>query len=334
MYIAKVLSNLGAWEFIREKYPNHLAEIENVITLIEPQWSKLSYERSSQGKKLISPRDLSQNFKNQLNNLGWVGEKRKFGTKPSSGISKIDAVKDNLGIEYLFGKFAFVESNLFVKFPIFIQAGIIDLAIIIMPMKILSHQMVSGISSLEMVENRLDEIPAQLPKYPFVILGIPHEPSSMEVRELNNPFRTPERLLRVFLCHSSGDKQAVRELNRRLLSKKRIDPWLDEDKLLPGVDWDFEITKAVKTSDVVIVCISQESITKEGYVQKEIKRALDIADEKPEETIFIIPLKLEECEVPARLSRWQYVNYYEENAFSRLMNSLQKRAESLGITIE
>jgi len=36
-------------------------------------------------------------------------------------------------------------------------------------------------------------------------------------------------------------------------------------------------------------------VTKEGYIQKELRRVLDIALEKPEETIFIIPLRLEEC---------------------------------------
>lgn len=151
---------------------------------------------------------------------------------------------------------------------------------------------------------------------------------------LNRKEVMPDPQLKVFLCHSSGDKPVVRKLYQRLYSRNGIDPWLDEAKLLPGVRWDHEIAKAVKESDVVIVCFSKDSISKEGYVQKEIKRALDIADEKPEETIFIIPLKLEECEIPERLSQWQWVNYFEDGAFDRLMSSLKKRAESIGIEIE
>jgi len=143
-----------------------------------------------------------------------------------------------------------------------------------------------------------------------------------------------KRSLNVFLCHSSGDKPVVRKLYQRLYSRQGIDPWLDEAKLLPGEHWNHEITRAVKESDAVIVCISKDSITKEGYIQKEIKRALDVADEKPEGTIFIIPLKLEACEVPERLSEWQWVNYYEEGAFDRVIQSLQKRASSLGIEVE
>ena len=114
--------------------------------------------------------------------------------------------------------------------------------------------------------------------------------------------------LKVFLCHASSDKPAVRELYRRLCADG-FAPWLDEEDLLPGQDWQYEIPKAVRQSDVVIVCLSRSPATK-GYVQKEIKFALDAADEKPEGTIFLIPLKLEECDVPDRLSRWQWVNLF------------------------
>ena len=142
----------------------------------------------------------------------------------------------------------------------------------------------------------------------------------------------PSRPLRVFLCHSSNDKPAVRDLYSKLRSDQ-IDPWLDEQKLLPGQDWNLEITKAVHTSDVVLVCLSRGSVNKAGYIQKEIKYALDVADEQPEGTIFLIPLKLEECEIPDRLRRWQWVNLLEESGYERLMRSLQHRANTLGITL-
>ncbi|MGH9765661.1 MAG: toll/interleukin-1 receptor domain-containing protein, partial [Blastocatellia bacterium] len=95
------------------------------------------------------------------------------------------------------------------------------------------------------------------------------------------------RPLRVFLCHAVGDKPAVRELYRKL-SASGYQPWLDEEDLLPGQDWEREISIAVKTSDVVLVCLSRASITKQGFVQKEIKFALDVADRQPEGTIFVI----------------------------------------------
>ena len=134
----------------------------------------------------------------------------------------------------------------------------------------------------------------------------------------------------VFLCHASGDKPVVRELYHRL-QRDGFQPWLDEEDLLPGQDWQFEIPRAVRAADVVLVCLSHQAINKEGYVQKEIRFALDIADEKPPGAIFLIPLKIQECSVPERLSRWQWVDLSAPNGYERLIRSLSLRAQSKGI---
>lgn len=141
-----------------------------------------------------------------------------------------------------------------------------------------------------------------------------------------------QRPLRVFLCHASGDKPAVRDLYHRL-RLNGINPWLDEEDLVPGQDWQSEIPKAVHAADVVIVCLSHTSITKKGYVQKETKHALDAAYEQPEGTIFLIPLKIEECDIPEQLRRWHWVNYFEEQGYKRLMSALRLRAISIGSSI-
>jgi hypothetical protein len=146
--------------------------------------------------------------------------------------------------------------------------------------------------------------------------------------------RKPARRLRVFLCHSSHDKPTVRELYRRLSAEGWIDPWLDEDKLLPGQDWDYEIEKALDDSDAVIVTLSTSSVSKEGYIQKELKFVLDIALEKPEGTIFILPVRLDDCERPRRLRPIQGIDYFpserQEMAYDRILQSLELRAKALG----
>src|SRR5437879_6382848 len=105
----------------------------------------------------------------------------------------------------------------------------------------------------------------------------------MSARRVRLTNRNHERLS-VFLCHSSDDKNLVRKIYRRL-RLDGVDPWLDEEKLVAGQEWAEEISRAVRKSDVVIVCLSHNSVTKEGFVQKEIKHALDAAQEKPEGTI-------------------------------------------------
>src|SRR5258706_10690282 len=119
--------------------------------------------------------------------------------------------------------------------------------------------------------------------------------------------------LKVFLCHASNDKPAVRELYHQLTDEGWMDVWMDESNLLPGQNWDIEIEKAVEVSDAVIVCLSNNSVTKEGFVQSELSFILDIARTKPEESIFVIPLRLENCQVPRRLRLYQYLDYFPED---------------------
>lgn len=87
-----------------------------------------------------------------------------------------------------------------------------------------------------------------------------------------------------------------------------------------------EIKKAVRACDVVIVCLSRNSVTKEGTVQREIKLALDVEEEKPEGTIFVIPVLLEDAVVPERLSQWQYVHLVQRDGYRRLVRALRIRA--------
>lgn len=142
-----------------------------------------------------------------------------------------------------------------------------------------------------------------------------------------------ERKLRVFLCHASQDKSVVRELYQQLLAEGWIDPWLDEEKLLPGQDWDLEIEKAVEIADVVIVFISKNSVTKEGYIQRELRLTLNMAEQKPEGTIFVVPLRLDNCEPPRRLRMWQYIDYFSgvniNISYLRLLKSLKSRNTTL-----
>jgi hypothetical protein len=129
---------------------------------------------------------------------------------------------------------------------------------------------------------------------------------------------------RVFLCHTSEDKLAVRALYQRLQWDGFL-PWLDEEDLLPGQQWQSEIARAVRSSAVVLVCLSPRAIAKTGFIQREIRHALDVADEQPEGEIFLIPIKLEECAVPERLRQWHWVSLAEPQGYERLIEVLTRK---------
>lgn len=139
---------------------------------------------------------------------------------------------------------------------------------------------------------------------------------------------TETRPLRVFLSHASEDKPSVVELHQRLQQEGWIDSWLDKEKILPGRNWAIAIEEAVETSDVVIVFLSNHSVTKEGFVQRELRYAVSVAQDKPEDTIFLIPVKLEECPIPRSLKSLQWINYFsdeKEDSYKSLLEALDVR---------
>jgi len=133
--------------------------------------------------------------------------------------------------------------------------------------------------------------------------------------------------IQVFLCHGKEDKEPVRKLHEKLRALG-VQTWFDEESLLPGQDWELEIVKAVRESDIVLVCLSTRSVQKTGFVQKEIRLALDAADERPEGKIFLIPARLNDCVMPTRLKTKQWVNLFEEKGFERLVLALRKYCAS------
>lgn len=141
-----------------------------------------------------------------------------------------------------------------------------------------------------------------------------------------------KRPLKVFLCHAHSDKADVKALYERLI-KDGVDAWLDKEKLLPGQDWELEIRKAVRESDVIVICLSKE-FNSAGFRQKEVRLALDTAMEKPEGEIFIIPARLEACENLESLRRWHWVDLFEENGYDMLMRALRARADHIGATLQ
>src|SRR5689334_969909 len=112
---------------------------------------------------------------------------------------------------------------------------------------------------------------------------------------------TEPRPLKVFLCHAQGDETAVRALYQRLI-QDGVDAWINRENLLPGQDRTREIRKAVRNSDAVVVCLS-EKFNRAGSQQREARLALDTAMEQPEGEIFIIPARLEQCDIPESLQQ-------------------------------
>lgn len=131
-----------------------------------------------------------------------------------------------------------------------------------------------------------------------------------------------KRHAKIFLCHANEDKPQVREVYHRL-KVEDFEPWLDEEDLLPGQLWDQEIRRALKASDFILIFFSQTSVAKRGYVQREMKLALDAWEEIPEGQIHTIPVRLDACTIPEQFKRFQWVDLFAERGFERIVRTIR-----------
>ncbi len=127
---------------------------------------------------------------------------------------------------------------------------------------------------------------------------------------------------RIFLCHASDDKKEVISYYHKL-KKAGLNPWLDKEDLLPGQDWTREIKKAVRSARFMIIFFSKISTTKRGYVQKEFKMAIDVMEEMPDEQMYAIPVRLDDCQVPESFHRIHYTDLFEEGTFEKVVKVIR-----------
>jgi len=125
-----------------------------------------------------------------------------------------------------------------------------------------------------------------------------------------------------FLIHAHNDKDTVRKLYQRLITNG-INAWLDAERLQPGQDWQNEIRNALLQCDVVLVCLSHNFDKQHGYRHEELKLALEKAKFMPADEIFIIPVRLEKCEMPESLKHLHRVDLFRSGGYRKLIGVLK-----------
>lgn len=116
---------------------------------------------------------------------------------------------------------------------------------------------------------------------------------------------------RVFLSYAREDGEIAKKIFEDL-DQKGIDVWFNVKHLRPGQRWKTEIVKAIRSSDYFLALLSRKSVSKRGFVQKELKEALEVVDELPESQIFVIPVRLDDCSPShERLADLQWVDLFQ-----------------------
>ncbi len=144
----------------------------------------------------------------------------------------------------------------------------------------------------------------------------------------------PESRRKVFIAYTEEEYRTAEKLYRAL-EDEGFDAWLDKKKLLPGQNWPRSIERTIETSDFFLACFSRRGVNKRGYFHSELRYALDCASRLPFGEIYFIPVRLDNCRVPAQIARRiQYVDLFPdwESGFARVLSVLKTAGKSKGRT--
>ena len=188
MKIAGEYSFAGGLEVVKNNFGPLLDEIVSAVNQIdaEKHRTKVSKEKTMQGRMLYNPSELNKTFKELLHPKGWIHHKvpcdyptqyyvNDYLPKASEvrgAFRDMDFVKENLGVEVQFGKYAFMVYNVAAKMTIFRKMGIIEAGIEIVPIKEFANGMSTGVSSFEQFCWDLDHRGVSNIDTPVLILGI------------------------------------------------------------------------------------------------------------------------------------------------------------------
>ncbi len=125
----------------------------------------------------------------------------------------------------------------------------------------------------------------------------------------------------VFISYAREDHEIALSIFN-LLEENGFSPWIDIKKIVPGQDWELEIDKAIRNSKIFLACLSTKSVSKRGFFQSELRKAMRVLDSIPEDDVYLIPIRLDDCKVPSRIERYQWLDYSSDQGPDRLLHAI------------
>lgn len=180
--IAQYSFNQGK-RFLEKQHKLELDEVKEIIFSVVGSRlkTKISKEKTMKGRALYNPKALNREFKRLFEERDWkTGRSARIQVKTfvseickeHKGFREMDAIKNGVGVEVQFGKYAFMVYNVAAKMTIFSNKGLIDSGIEIVPMLSLASEMSTGVSYFEQIKTDLELRGVSNIDVPVLILGI------------------------------------------------------------------------------------------------------------------------------------------------------------------
>lgn len=173
----------------------------------------------------------------------------------------------------------------------------------------------------------IESLPYELMNYQYIDIQAIKQSDGMprliaiitRIIEWNKVQKSRFSSLNIFISYSRSDVKFVQQLVNDL-REAGIFVWRDEDSIPKGALWDAEIQKALNTCTQVLLIATPRSVESTNVLD-EIGYALN--KQKP-----VIPIFLEECELPLRIHRAQWVNFLNRAKYDDSLNKLLRYLET------
>lgn len=181
MQVVQTYSHKGGEDFIRKYHPAELAEVVAAIEKADAVYClRKKSEESTKPPLLFSPPALNLQIKTCLHAQGWAtknaGSKKGFRepriTFDGNRFREMDGIKNRVGLECQFGKYAFMGYDILSKMVIFNKHKLIECGIEIVVVERLIRNMSTGVSAFDQITLDLRERGSADLDIPVMILGI------------------------------------------------------------------------------------------------------------------------------------------------------------------
>lgn len=170
--------------YIAKHFRRELKEVMDAVEAVDiwPHRTKETKETGTKfhpGQLLFSPISMNEAIYAGLRQQGWRPERISVATREARGqqthigFREIDGIKNGLGLEIQFGKYAFMGYDILSKMPIFKKKGLIEAGIeLVLTKEIAIGYMSSGVSYYEQTVADLENRGEADLDIPTLVLGI------------------------------------------------------------------------------------------------------------------------------------------------------------------
>jgi len=95
------------------------------------------------------------------------------------------------------------------------------------------------------------------------------------------------------------------------------------------VIWIMRLSYTITYLFTTTLCLSRVAVVKTGFFQVEVKEAIKWQQYRPDSKVYIIPIRLDDCEVPPEVAELHYVDLFPnwKEGVDRIASTVVKHRE-------